>query len=264
MTEALKETTPNTEENQPVRWLDGPLSPAFPWLTREALLFAIIILLAVVTRFYDLETRVMSHDESLHTYYSWTFSQGQGYIHNPMMHGPLQFHMLALSYFMFGASDFTARIPAVLYSIATVWALWYWRGYLGRVGTLVAGAMMLISPYMLYYGRYVRNESFVGLFGLLTLFAVLRYLESGRSKYLYLLAAATVLHFTVKETAFIYTAQMLIFLGVLFVVRVTKRQWENQASNYRAFVILLAVSAILVGIGLGAILYSAAMPVRSL
>lgn len=248
MTEALKET-PNNEaqENQSVRWLDGPLSPAFPWLTREALLFAIIILLAVVTRFYDLETRVMSHDESLHTYYSWTFSQGQGYVHNPMMHGPLQFHMLALIYFMFGTSDFTARIPAVLYSIATVWALWYWRGYLGRIGVLVAGALMLISPYMLYYGRYVRNESFVGLFGLLTLFAVLRYLESGRNKYLYLLAAATVLHFTVKETAFIYTAQMLIFLAAYFVIHILSEDWGDKRAEFSGFI--FGLIAAVIGIG---------------
>jgi hypothetical protein len=108
----------------------------------------------------------------------------------------------------------------------------------------------------LYYGRYVRNEAFAGFAGILLLYSVLRYLDGGEKRYLYFITAASVLHFTSKETAFIYTAQILVFLGVLFVVRVTKRQWENQASNYRAFVILLAVSAILVGIGLGAILYT--------
>jgi len=114
---------------------------------------------------YDLETRVMSHDESLHTYFSWLFQRGQGYQHSPMMHGPLQFHLLALSYFIFGVSDFTARIPAVLFSIATVWMVWYWRRYLGKTGTIIAGFLMVISPYMLYYGRYVRNEAFAGFSG---------------------------------------------------------------------------------------------------
>ena len=125
----------NTEK-QP--WLERPLHPALPGITNETVLFAFIILAAVVTRFFDLEARVMSHDESLHTYFSWLLYRGQGYEHTPMMHGPLQFHLLALTYFLFGVSDFTARIPAVLFSIASVWMVWYWRRYLGRTGALVA------------------------------------------------------------------------------------------------------------------------------
>ena len=64
--------------------------------------------------FYDLEARVMSHDESLHTYYSWELFKGRGFQHTPLMHGPLQFHLVALSYFLFGDSDSSARVPAAL------------------------------------------------------------------------------------------------------------------------------------------------------
>jgi predicted membrane-bound mannosyltransferase/DNA-binding beta-propeller fold protein YncE len=198
----------------------------------------------------------MSHDESLHTYFSWLLFKGQGYQHTPMMHGPYQFHLIALSYFLFGVSDFTARIPAVLFSIATVWMVWYWRRYLGTWGMIVAAFLMVISPYMLYYGRYVRNESFVGFSGILLLYAVLRYLEAGEKKYLYIATLATVLHFTSKETAFIYTAQALLFLGVLFLYRVTKSPWENHQTAYRAFIILVALGILLAGIGFAAILYN--------
>ncbi|MCJ7724136.1 MAG: hypothetical protein MUP03_08390 [Anaerolineales bacterium] len=84
------------------------------------MIFFGIIFLAVISRFYDLGAHVMSHDESLHTYFSWLLYKGQGYQHTPMMHGPLQFHLLALSYFLFGVSDFTSRIPAAIFSIATI------------------------------------------------------------------------------------------------------------------------------------------------
>ena len=79
---------------------------------------------------------------------------------------------------------------------------------------------MLISPFMLYYGRYARNEAFVALFGVLTLYAILRYFETGRARYLVLLTVATALHFTSKETAFIYTAQAMLFLAAYLVNRV--------------------------------------------
>ncbi|MBU2609356.1 MAG: glycosyltransferase family 39 protein, partial [Chloroflexi bacterium] len=136
-----------TEEKRP--WLARPLSSYLPPLNIEILLFGLLVILAVITRFYDLGLRVMSHDESLHTYFSWLLAKGSGYQHNPMMHGPLQFHLLSLSYFLFGATDFTARLPHALSSILTIVLLWKWRSQLGRAGALIAAAMLLISPYML-------------------------------------------------------------------------------------------------------------------
>src|SRR5574341_1602965 len=116
--------------NQQPRWLERPIHPSLPAVTNEIVLFAVIMLVAVMTRFYNLGLRVMSHDESLHTYFSWLLYKGNGYQHTPMMHGPYQFHILALTYFLFGVSDFTARIPTALFSVAIVWMIWYWGRYL--------------------------------------------------------------------------------------------------------------------------------------
>ena len=238
-------------DNQKTNWLERPIHPMLPAITNEVALFVGIMILAIVTRFYDLGTRVMSHDESLHTYFSWLLYRGQGYEHSPMMHGPYQFHIIALSYFLFGVSDFTARIPAVLFSLGTVWMVWYWRRYLGTWGMIVATLLMVISPYMLYYGRYVRNESFVGFSGILLLYAILRYIEGGEKKYLYFVTAATLLHFTSKETAFIYTAQALLFLGFYFLARVTRKPWDDKYNYYRAFIVALAIAALLASVGMG-------------
>ncbi len=231
-------------------WLDRPLIPGLPGLTIEMALFGLIILAAIATRFYELGARVMSHDESLHTYFSWLLYKGQGYQHSPMMHGPYQFHLIALSYFLFGVSDFTARIPAALFSIATVWMVWYWRRYLGKTGAIIAGVMMAISPFMLFYGRYVRNEAFVGFLGVLMLYAILRYLETKERKYLYYTTLALALHYTSKETSFIYTAQALLFLAIYFVAQVTRRPWVK-VEHYRSFVIALAVAVLLAGLTVG-------------
>jgi uncharacterized protein (TIGR03663 family) len=173
----------------------------------------------------------MSHDESLHTYFSWLLYRGQGYQHTPMMHGPWQFHLIALSYFLFGVSDFTARIPAALFSIGTIAMAWYWRRYLGRFGAIIAGILMVISPYLLFYGRYVREDSYAVFAGILMLFVILRYLETGRSKYLYLLAVSLVIHFLDKETSYINAAQILLFLGIYFIARVTRRPWDDRPQD---------------------------------
>ncbi len=237
-------------------WLSKPFHPAFPKFSNELALLALVVLLALFTRFYDLEARVMSHDESLHTYFSWLLYRGQGYQHSPMMHGPFQFHALALSYFLFGVSDFTARIPAALFSVATVWMVWYWRRYLGRWGALIAGFLLVISPYMLYYGRYVRNEAFVGLSGIVMLYAMLRHLEVGGKKYLLLLAAALALHFTSKETAFIYVAEALIYLAVYFVAKVTREPWRAARDDYRAFIVSMAAAMLLIAATIAYAMYA--------
>ena len=238
-------------DNKTKPWLERPIHTALPAITNEAAIFAGIILLAIVTRFYDLGTRVMSHDESLHTYFSWLLYRGQGYQHTPMMHGPWQFHLIALSYFLFGASDFTARIPAALFSIATIWMAWYWRRYLGSWGAILAGIMMVISPFMLFYGRYVREDVYAGFSGVLLLYSILRYFENGKSKYLFLVTIALIIHFLDKESSFIYAFQAFLFLAIYFIARVTRRSWEDNRGLYRAFIVALAIAVVFVAIGGG-------------
>ncbi len=193
----------------------------------------------------------MSHDESLHTYFSWLLYRGQGYQHSPMMHGPFQFHALSIVYLIFGVSDFTSRIPAALFSIACIWMMWYWRRYLGKVGALVAGFLLVISPYMLYYGRYVRNESFAAFSGIVMLYVILRHLETGEKKYLYMFAGSMVLHFVSKETAFIYSAQALLFLAIYFIARVTRQPWPGKEKEYRSFIFSLGLAVLLAAASVG-------------
>ncbi len=235
--------------NKAQSWLDQPVFRDLT-INRETLIFGIILILAVVTRFYDLGARVMSHDENSHVYYSWQLSRGGGYIHTPLTHGPFQFHVVALSYFLFGDSDFTARIPVALFGIAAIAFLWNYRRYLGRIGALIAAGMMLISPFMLYYARYVRNDMFVALFGVVMLWAVLRYLETGETRYTYWVTAAAMLHYVTKETSFIYSAQLLIFLGLLFVVQVTRREWPRPEQRTR-FIAMLLLAAVFILVALG-------------
>jgi uncharacterized protein (TIGR03663 family) len=238
----------NTEAKRS-SWLDQPLISSIS-LSWETAVFAVVLILAFASRFYDLQARVMSHDENSHVYYSWLYYEGRGYTHDPITHGPLQFHLVALTYFLLGPNDFTARVPAALFSIAAILFVWNYRRYLGRIGAILASIMMLISPYMLFYGRYVRNEAFVALFGVILLWAILRYIETGEKRYLFYTTLMTVLHFTAKETAFIYTAQALIFLALFLVYRVSQQNWKTPQNRNR-FLIALMVALLLVGVAAG-------------
>ncbi len=229
-------------------WLDLRVFN-FPHVNLEILIFVVILIIAIFTRFYMLENRVMSHDETSHTYFSWLYFKGQGYAHDPVTHGPLQFHLVALSYFLFGDTDTTARIPAALFSIATVAFMWAYRRYLGRTGALIAALLLTISPFMLYYGRYVRNEAFVAFWGVVMLWSMLRYFDTGKHKFLYIFTAVVVLHFCTKETAFIYTAQALLFLAGYLVYRLVKHDWKHQGDR-SSFIYIIILSLLLMALGL--------------
>ncbi len=206
-------------------WLDKPVFTWWPGLTIEKLLIVIILALTIFTRFYDLGARTMSHDEINHVVPAYNFSN---YVYDPVTHGPFQFHALAFSYFMFGDSDFSARIPAATFGIAiVVFAIFAWRRYLGRVGSLIAGTLFLISPYILFYSRYTRNEVFIVFWGMVMLWLMLRYLEDGKHKWLYWLVFITAMHYSDKATSFIFSAEALVFLALLFIGEVLRKQWHN-------------------------------------
>ncbi len=236
----------NEEKHSKISWLDKPVLQAFPLFSWEKLILALIILLAVLSRFILIGARVMSHDEINHVTPAYSLYQGNGYVHNPVTHGPFQFHMLALSYFIFGDSDFSSRVPAAFFSLcAVIFVLYAFRRYLGRVGTLLGGLFFLVSPYILYYGRYTRNEAFIELFAVLTFYAFFRYLEKRDNRSLYILAVTTSLQFATKEVAYFYTAQLLLFCGFIFLRDIWNMPWETTKKRADAISILL-ISALLI------------------
>jgi uncharacterized protein (TIGR03663 family) len=218
----------NVEVNQSplLSWLDQLLENR-SWRNIEVFLVVLLILVATFTRFYDLESRVMSHDESEHTYFSWFLAEHGSYQHTPITHGPLQFHLLAITYQIFGDTDASSRFPAAAAGVLAIILILLLRRWLGRTGTLLAMALMIISPYMLFYTRYVRNEALILPVAILMFVAVIRYYETRQNIWLYLLAGSLTLHYLIKETAFIYAVELMLFLGGMLLWNLLRRQWKS-------------------------------------
>ncbi len=193
----------------------------------EVIIYALILFFAVFTRFYELGERVMSHDESLHTVYSNNLYERGDFRHSPLMHGPVLFHMTAFSYFLFGVDDFTARIyPAVLGVILVMFPILF-RHWLGKVGAMLASIMLLVSPLLTYYSRYIRHDIPSILSGMIMFYAAMMYIsgpgrQQRRAHWLYILAAAMLWNLGSKETAFIYIAIFGAFLTLYWLVRMAQ------------------------------------------
>jgi hypothetical protein len=60
-------------------------------ITVEQCAYLALFVSAVLTRFWDLGSRALHHDESLHAWFSYNYAIGKGYQHDPLMHGPFLF-----------------------------------------------------------------------------------------------------------------------------------------------------------------------------
>jgi predicted membrane-bound mannosyltransferase/DNA-binding beta-propeller fold protein YncE len=218
-------------------------------LDAEKVAYLAIFVTAVLTRFWDLGARVMSHDESLHTKFSWDLYRGYGFQHTPLMHGPLLFHMTALNYFLFGDNDFTSRIYPALIGILVVMFPLLLRRWLGRLGALSASALFLISPLIVYYSRYIRHDLPAILFAMAVAWTAWRYIEERKNKWLVWLAIAQALMFASKEVAFIYIAIFGSFLTIYFVVQLLGAEWPRPGLRRMFGGLMIGILIALVALG---------------
>jgi uncharacterized protein (TIGR03663 family) len=214
----------------------------------EKAAYGLILLLAVVSRLWDLGARSISWDECTHALFSYYLYRGQGFTHDPMMHGPFLFHANALVYFLFGDSDYTTRIAPALFGVFLVMSPLLLRRWLGRLGALLASTLLLISPSILYYSRYLRNEVYIALWMVLLTVALFHFLEDRKPYWFYLGAAVLMLSLATKENAYFFG-----FAGLVFLVEVVLWQRVRRRRHIWLYVGGLALCAFfaVVAYGLG-------------
>jgi uncharacterized protein (TIGR03663 family) len=214
-------------------------------LSRETALLIILGVVAVFSRLWALGARVMSHDESLHVYYSWLLATGKGFTHNPMMHGPFLFDATALMDVLFAASDFTSRlVPAILGIMIVVLVPQLLKPWLGRAGALAASLLLLISPFVLYFSRYIRHDIQVIAWTLLAIIATFRYLADRSERSLMLLTAALALMLSTMEISFIYIAILVGYLILTAAVKygISWKSWRL-SSEFDLLIVLSTLGA---------------------
>ena len=210
---------------------------------REIALYGLLVIVALVMRLWELGARAFHYDEILHTFYSWNFAQGHGYTHSPMMHGPFQFDGTALTFFLFGDSDFTARLLPAIFGTALVALPYFLRRQLGRWGSLAVATLFAFSPMLLYFSRYARNDIYILFWTLLMVVCMWRYFEERKSRYLYIGAAALSLSFCTKEVTYITVGIFALFLLIVsakeLLTRVRKRFDLKDLSAPAEYLILM-------------------------
>ncbi|MBM2811241.1 MAG: repeat containing protein [Chloroflexi bacterium] len=180
--------------------------------------FALITAIALALRLFDLGSRAMHHDESLHAMYSWYLYTGRGYSHDPLMHGPFVFHLTALIFMLFGDSEVTFRLPHVLMGTAAVFLPYFLRHELGRSGAIAASALLAFGPAFLYLSRFGHNEAILTFQTLLVVVGCFGWLRTRKSAYLYAAAVGLGLMFATKVVVYLFGFVLVSFIGLAIAV----------------------------------------------
>ena len=184
--------------------------------------FLVIALAAAALRLWGLDGRAMHYDEAIHLHYAWKLTRGVEYLHSPWMHGPFQIELVAAFIKVLGDTDFVARLPYALFGVALVILPYFLRRELGEKGAVCAAVIMTLSPSLLYFSRFGRNDILMVVWATLLLIFLWRYYQSSRSRYLYGSAAVTALMLASKETAYF----VILFMGLAALALGWRHLWQ--------------------------------------
>ncbi len=125
---------------------------------RERWAWGALLFISLCLRLYDLDGKPFHHDESIHGWFTHNLVQTGEYRYDPVYHGPVQYFLNATSFLLFGDSDFTARLPAALGGVGLVAMALLLRPRFGKKTALIAGVLLSVSPNLLYYTRFCRED----------------------------------------------------------------------------------------------------------
>ncbi|MGI8691209.1 MAG: flippase activity-associated protein Agl23 [Thermomicrobiales bacterium] len=191
-------------------------------LTIEQCAWLALFIGAVLTRFWDLGSRALHHDESLHAWFSYQYAIGKGYQHDPLMHGPFLFHLNALVYVLFGATDASSRYGPALFGVILVMLPILLRPLIGRWGALICAFLLLVSPSILYYSRLLRHDVYLMTFTFLVLVAIARYVQTQQGRWVFVGMIALAMAHANHEASYIIAVLLGAFLFIIITWRVAK------------------------------------------
>ena len=170
---------------------------------------------ALALRLPEMDARPMHNDEAVNAIKIQELLEQGTYRYDPdEYHGPVLHYATLPAIWLSGAknslqiTEGTLRVVPVAFGAAMILLLWLMADGLGRAGTLFAGALIAISPAMMFYSRYFIHEMLLVFFTLLLLAAGWRYVRTRHMGWALLAGAAVGLMYATKETFVLPLAAM--------------------------------------------------------
>jgi uncharacterized protein (TIGR03663 family) len=210
-------------------------------------IFLLILIIAIFVRFWQLDLKLLHHDEAIHAWFSYELLTTGAWAYDPSYHGPFLYFITAGIFALFGDSDLVARLlPALFGTLLIPLAYCIYRiGYIDKKQTLLVALLLALSPEMVYFSRFLRHDIFMLFFTFLLLVAVLYYFEFGQTRYAVIAAIAAGGALCCKEEMPV----ILLIFALFFVYGIWHRKFKlPQDWKYDfvlgAFIVLMVMSVL--------------------
>jgi len=203
---------PTLEAGVPRRRVTRLLTPQF---VAAVLLVAVP---ALVLRVWALDSLGLNSDEAVYAGQGASLARDEALLpFFPVFRAhPLLFQsLLSLQYHLFGVSPLGGRLLSVAFGMATVWVTYAIgaRLYGRRVGVLAA-LLIGVMPYAVVVTRQILLDGPMAFFSALSLYFLVRFVQSERVGWLYTSAVALGLATLTKETAILLAGGAYAFFAV--------------------------------------------------
>jgi uncharacterized protein (TIGR03663 family) len=196
-----------SKESQPATKTGGSY-----FTTSEWVFYTITFVLGLILRWTLLDMRPYHHDESLHGMYGryfYDFPNANFYKYDPMLHGPMLYNSMRFIYAMFGDSLWAARTPVCVMGSLFMVVPYLFRNHLKSITTLILTGVIALSPTLIYWSRFLREDYWVVSGMLLVFFG---FTLASRAWKPFLVGLGVTIQWCTKENVFVTIA---IFLGFL-------------------------------------------------
>lgn len=203
----------------------GPAT--WPWLTWEAALWAAVLLLALGLRLWDLDRYPLSNGEAGQSLVALQIYRGGQPAAD--VYSPLLVTLNSLAFVLFGPGETPARLAPALMGSLLVLLPWTLRRRLGRTASLMAAALLALSPSAVFLSRTLNSEVGVALGALLGVAGFFNWADSGRQRWLLLMAGGLALVLASGPMA--YSVLVVLAITVLIRLPAFKTLWAEAVAG---------------------------------
>ena len=134
--------------------------------------------LGAFLRLFDILNRPVHHDEGVNGWFLTNLIRDNMYKYDPAnYHGPSLYYWAYPFVKLFGFETSAIRVSIAIFGIAMVVLVFYLKPYLGKIGTLIAGFLVAISPGLVFVSRYFIHEILFVFLSLGMVVAILYFIE---------------------------------------------------------------------------------------
>ncbi|MCB0164906.1 MAG: glycosyltransferase family 39 protein [Anaerolineae bacterium] len=209
-------------EPQTVDQVEAEINP-LAWLTLEVVLIALIIVAGVSLRWWQLGGYPLSDVEAQQSLVAFQLANGDAI--QSTDYSPLLVSLSGLAFLLFKDSSATARLASVLIGTMLFLLPLTLRRRLGPSITLIASALLAISPTALFLSRTVNSEIAVAAGALMIFSGFFNWSDSGQQRWLYLAAGGLAIALTAGPLGY----SIIVIFAVVILIKLTafKQLWQQ-------------------------------------